>query len=426
MQRLGFLPKVWEAPTPEVLAAPIFDSLAWKVQDLSVEELFTEQPHLRTVTDFIARSIASVSLHVYRREADGGRVRVREGQLSKLMRRASAGTLMYDLLHGSIMDLCLYDEVFWAVSTESGGGDPEILRIPPTWIVKKNFSSPWTLESLVLNDDRTGMPFEIPAERVVWIHGYAPGSMKRGTSPVHALKDLLREQLESAAYRGQLWKNGPRLGGVIERPQNAGWDNRARQRFKAAWQSQYSGRGSGAGGTPVLEDGMQFKPFHLKAQDEQVVDMTKLSLQTVASVYHVNPTMVGLLDNANYSNVREFRRSLYGDSLGPLIKRIEDALNLIVLPMLPLDESEQDDYVEFNLDEKLRASFEEKAAVTSTAVGGPWMTVNEARAMNNMPSIDGGDDLIRPLNVGVAGEPDSVEEPAEPEDSPPDGEEVGT
>ena len=153
---------------------------------------------------------------------------------------------------------------------------------------------------------------------------------------------------------------------------------------------------------------MDFKPFHLKAQDEQVVDMTKLSLQTVASVYHVNPTMVGLLDNANYSNVREFRRSLYGDSLGPLIKRIEDALNLIVLPMLGEPEGV---YVEFNLDEKLRASFEEKAAVTSTAVGGPWMTVNEARAMNNMTSIDGGDDLIRPLNVGVAG--DSSGEPNE-------------
>lgn len=407
MQRLGILPSSWQAPAPEVLAAPIFDSLAWKVQDLSVEQLFTEQPHLRTVTDFIARSIASVSLHVFSRSEEGGRERVREGQLARMMRRASSDELMYDMLHGSIMDLCLYDEFFWFV-TISDGEDAEILRIPPTWIVKKNFASPWTLKSVTITDDRTGHPLDLPAENLVWIHGYAPGTMKHGTSPVHALKDSLREQLESAAYRGQLWKNGPRLGGVITRPQNASWDNRARQRFKASWQSQYSGRGSGAGGTPVLEDGMDFKPFHLKAQDEQVVDMTKLSLQTVASVYHVNPTMVGLLDNANYSNVREFRRSLYGDSLGPLIKRIEDALNLIVLPMLGEPEGV---YVEFNLDEKLRASFEEKAAVTSTAVGGPWMTVNEARAMNNMTSIDGGDDLIRPLNVGVAG--DSSGEPNE-------------
>lgn len=124
--------------------------------------------------------------------------------------------------------------------------------------------------------------------------------------------------------------------------------------------------------------------------------MTKLSLQTVASIYHVNPVMVGLLDNANYSNVREFRRSLYGDSLGPIIKQVEGVINEFLRPMIDDDDAV---YVEFNLDEKLRASFEEKAAVTSTAVGGPWMTRNEARAMNNLPAIDGGEDLITPLNV---------------------------
>jgi len=177
----------------------------------------------------------------------------------------------------------------------------------------------------------------------------------------------------------------------------AKWENSDRRRFKASWQAQYSGRGSGTGGTPILEDGMKFVPHHLSAHDEQLVDVAKLSLATVASVYHVNPTMVGLLDNANYSNVREFRKSLYGDSLGPIIKQIEGTLNVFLLPKMGIDTDRF--YVEFNLEEKLRASFEEKAAVTSTAVGAPWMTVNEARELNNLKNIDGGDELIMPLNM---------------------------
>lgn len=143
---------------------------------------------------------------------------------------------------------------------------------------------------------------------------------------------------------------------------------------------------------------MTFSPMHLKASDEQIVDVAKLSLATVASVYQINPVMVGLLDNANYSNVREFRKSLYGDSLGPIIKQIEDTLNVFLLEKLGAEEGI---YLEFNIDEKLRASFEEKAAVTSTAVGGPWMTRNEARAMNNMPAIEGGDELLVPLNTST-------------------------
>ena len=66
--------------------------------------------------------------------------------------------------------------------------------------------------------------------------------------------------------------------------------------------------GSRAGGMPLLEDGMDVKRVGFSSADEQWAESQKLSLATVAQVYHVNPTMIGLLDNANYSNVREFRR----------------------------------------------------------------------------------------------------------------------
>lgn len=398
LQKIGILPTTLSAPDSSTLVAPYFEFLAGEVEDLPVEQLWAEQPHLRTVTDFIARNIASVSMHVYRRQADGGRDRVRGTVLSDWVKKSAPNELTYDLIYDSILDLCLYDEFIWAVL------DPgEVRRIPPTWVLDTRWSDPWTMKSIIINDDKTGRPLEILAENIIRVSGYSPGTMKRGTSPVRALRDTLREQLESAAYRGQLWKNGPRLGGVIERPQNATWDNTSRQRFKQAWQSQYSGRGSGAGGTPVLEDGMQFKPYHLKANDEQVVEITKLSKETVASIYHVNPVMVGMLDNSNYSNVREFRKSLYGDSLGPIIKKLEDTINQFLLPKFGTEDGV---YVEFNLEEKLRANFEEKAAVTSQAVGAPWLTRNEARAQNNLPALDGGDELITPLNVSVGSQND--------------------
>ena len=119
--------------------------------------------------------------------------------------------------------------------------------------------------------------------------------------------------------------------------------------------------------------------------------------------------------------MREFRKSLYGDSLGPVMKMIEEILNHVLIPRLAEVDSTIDPsrhYIEFNVEERLRASFEEKAAVTSTAVGAPWMTVNEARAMNNLPALDDGDALARPLNTAFGDEP--LPEPEEPgsEDEP--------
>lgn len=409
-QRLGLVPRVWAPPTPEETVVPVLDYLIDEWTNAPVGKLFEKQPHLRTVTTFIARNVSSTSLHVYRRGADGGRERVRDSQLALLMGRPNRDMTMGQFLFAIVMDLCLYDEAIIHVTAPRGDGlvvgeMPELTPISPRWVTRQiSGDRIWGLDALEIQTDR-GRVARIPADQIIRLHGYSPDDYINGTSPVETLRDLLREQMQAAKYRTELWKNGPQISGVIERPQGVKWTPDDRKRFKASLRTQYTGNGSGVGGMPILEDGMTLKPFHLTAKDEQFVDVAKLSLQTVASVFHVNPVMVGLLDNANYSNVREFRRSLYGDSLGPIIKQIEEVFNYFLLPMLHIDASNH--YVEFNLDEKLRASFEEKAAVTSTAVGGPWMTRNEARAMNNMPAIEGGDELIMPLNLSTQGAEDT-------------------
>ena len=382
-------------------AGPLLSRLAEDVDNMSVGDLWKAQPHLRTVTTFIAEQISSVGIHVYRREADDGRTRVRgddpvpeAASFARLMGKANGTQLMQELLEATILDFLLHDEFIWAVAPEST--EPAAIeRIMPTRVAKLRWKTETHLESVDVTDHR-GSVARIPADQIIRLHGYSPDTKRYGSSPVEALRATLKEQLEAASYRAQLWKSGARIGGVIERPKDTSWDDKARRRFQAAWRSQYTGRGSQAGGTPVLEDGMTYKPYHLNAKDEQIVEMTTLSLKTVAQVYHVNPTMVGVLEATNYSNVKEFRKSLFGDSLGPLIGRLEGVLNNFLAPMLDVP---ADVYAEFNIEQKLRGSFEEQADILNKSVGGPWMAVNEARTRMNLPAIEGGDEIIRPLNV---------------------------
>ena len=414
-----------------MFAAPIFATLARDVEKLGPVELYSTQPHLRTVVTYIAEQIAAVSLHAFERMPDGGRERVRVGDkddwqagdgiyadrpglLPVLMQRPNERQLMQDLLRASILDYLLFDEFMWAILDDDPSTHPQIVRLPYSWITGRKYEDPWTLKAVRIRDNR-GRVREYAGDRIIHVHGYNPEYEEVGVSPVDALKETLREQLQAASYRAELWRNGPRLGGVITRPpeKDVGkWSPEARRRFKTSLYEQYTASGSNAGGTMVLEDGMKFEPQHLNAKDEQLPEMTKLSLTTVAQVYHVNPTMVGLLDNANYSNVQAFRQSLYVDSLGPLIKQIEGTLNAFVLPMLGIDETRY--YVEFNLEEKLRGNFEEQAEMQTRAAGGPWMTINEVRAMRNLPAVDGGDELIRPLNVTTA----AADPDGEPQDPP--------
>ena len=80
---------------------------------------------------------------------------------------------------------------------------------------------------------------------------------------------------------------------------------------------------------------------------------------------------------------------------------LQQRINSFLLPMIGAD---PDLYVEFDLTEKLKGSFEERASILQASVGGPWLTRNEARADNNLPPIEGGDEIITPLNVLIGGQ----------------------
>ncbi|GAB18108.1 putative phage portal protein [Gordonia effusa NBRC 100432] len=365
----------------------------------SPEQLWREQPYLRTVVTFLARNVAQLGLHTYRRSADGGRERVRDHPLPKLLAAPNEQDTGYDFVFKTVAALALFDRVLiWVIPDDSG--QPTQLRvIPERWIVDTEGSTPFAVGAYVLAPDADSEHrITVPTSDVIELHGWNPADTRIGASPVEALKSVLAEQIHAQTFRQQLWENGGRIGSYLTRPKDAPvWSNAGRKRFLAGWRAAYTGNGNKVGGVPVLEDGMELKRIGFSAKDEDYVEGSKLALTTVASVYHVNPTMLGLLDNANYSNVVEFRKGLYGDTLGPIIAQIEARLNADLVARF----RDSNLYAEFNIREKLEGSFTEQSEQLASALVSGYMTVNEVRARLNLPALPGGDTLRVPLNMAA-------------------------
>lgn len=386
------------------------------VMGMDPAELWRTQPHLRTVTDFVARNVAQLGIHAYDRVSDTDRRRVSSGAIRDLLRQPNPDQTLYELIYALVADMALYDIAYWWVTRTPSSGWM-IRPVPAAWQPIGMGGTVFAPAEYQVHPPYSAEPMSIPADQMIVFHGWTPADPAQGSSKVHALKLILSEQIHAYTYREQVWKRGGRVSSVITRPADAPeWSSKAKENFRKDWQSQYSGDGPQAGGTPILEDGMTLNRTAFSAREDQFVDAATLSLTTVASVYQVNPTMVGVLDNANYSNVREFRRMLYGDSLGPWLTMIQDRLNTFLLPKLGEPENR---YVEFNLESKLRGSFEEQAAVLQASVGRPWMTADEARALQNMPALGGdAEQLVTPLNVLIgdqaspqdSGDPDPLSE----------------
>ena len=138
---------------------------------------------------------------------------------------------------------------------------------------------------------------------------------------------------------------------------------------------------------------------HIQCPRDEYLAGRKLTREECARAYHIPLPMVGILDNATFSNITEQHKNLYQDSLGPWLAMIEQEIELQLLPEFGDTENV---YVEFNIAEKLKGSFEEQIKALQSAVGRPWMTPNEARAKLNLPRKGGdADQLAMPLNLMV-------------------------
>lgn len=426
---LGFKPRAPE-PLAQVATRPMYelipegmslDQYLKSVVHQPVEKLWREQPHLRTVVGFVARNIAQLGIHVFERDDEDGRNRVRSGPLFDLLNEPNPDMTQFDLIEATVASRMLYDETYWYVGRDLNSPSGWVIRhIPTNWILGTIGARAFNVEAYKVSIPGSGGQWvRIEAEDMIVFRGWNPVDPLSGTSPVHSLKAILAEQIHAQVFRDQMWKRGGRVGTYLTRPVDAPpWSSSAspdqpsaRDRFIEQWRTNYSGdTGANAGGTPLLEDGMKLESNRFSAKDEQFVEASKLSLETCAQVYFVNPTMVGLLANANYSNVREFRKALYGDNLGPEIERVAQRVNKRLVPKLA---DRRKTYVEFNLQTKLAGSFEEQGNLLFQAAGGPYMTRNEVRARQNLPKIDGADELILPLNVTQNG--DQQPTPAAPQ-----------
>lgn len=367
--------------------------------------IYRSQAYVRIAVDFLARNVAQLSLHPYRKVSQTDRVRLAETDpFAALLSFPNSFTTTYRLVRDNVADRGIFDRALWLKTFEGTGSDKRqaLVRVPPQmWTIDPNDSN-WLRPSAFIVRGSMGEA-RVPADQCVYFRGYNPEDGRNGLSPIESLRRMLSEEYAGGQMREQIMRNGARVSGYLKRPATAPeWSANARATFKAGWRAQYSGASAtAAGGTPILEDGMEFVPASQTAQELQYVESRKLSREEVAAAYFIPPPMIGILDNATFGNITEQHKMLYQDTLGPVLQEFQQEIALQLLPDFFAPGAGV--YVEFNMMEKLRGSFEEQAAQLQSSVGAPFLTRNEARARANLPAIDGADELVVPLNVLVGG-----------------------
>ncbi len=156
-------------------------------------------------------------------------------------------------------------------------------------------------------------------------------------------------------------------------------------------------------GLLVLDGGVDYKPLSLSSKDAEFLESRKLTNMDIARIFNVPPTVVGITDNATYSNVDGESRALVVRCLAPMAKRIEQAMNAALLTT----EGRKRLFIEHDLAGLMRGDM--KARYEAYRVGREWgwLSPDEIRAWENLPKIEGGDEYLSPLNMTPLGARDA-------------------
>jgi HK97 family phage portal protein len=367
--------------TPEVV-----ETIRLSAASVAYDALYRTQPAVRTCVSFLASSIAPLNLKVYRRSAgDDAPEHLRDHPLQLLLDRPNDRTPRFDMMRDTVSDLAIYANAFWLKQTV--GQQRRLLRLPPSFVQPRGGDVFTGASAYIVTSPTTGKYLTFQPEDIIHFVGYNPIDSRIGVSPLEALRYVLNEDSEASRHRARFWKNSAQRDGVIERPpeeESGVWDDKDRERFRADWSNRHTGTAN-AGDTPVLEDGMKWNPSSFSPKDSEFIEGREFTLDTAATVYHIPLAILSRKGTATFASMKEFRKMLYVDTLGPWNAAMEGVVNLQLVP----DFGDPDLYVEFNIDEKLQGDFEEQTVAARQSVQVPWMSVDDMRGKRGMPPLGG-------------------------------------
>lgn len=212
-----------------------------------------------------------------------------------------------------------------------------------------------------------------------------------GLSAIEYFAETIGFQSDANKAASTEFKNGLKAGGFIDSNQpNLSQDQR--DKFHK-WLSEF-GQPENSGKWMILEAGM--KPISsdglkVKASDAQLLESRQFGIEEICRAFLVPPSLIGHTDKASSwaSSLENTNLGFLTYSLTPVLTSIEQEIKRCLM-----NAEERKTYsVKFSVEGLLRADSNSRATYLTGAVNGGRMTVNEARALDDLPPMEGGDVL---------------------------------
>lgn len=337
-------------------------------------------PAVNAAVRVISESVAALPLHLYKRTGDT-KERDKDNPLYTLLHDSPNGwASSFDLRKQLQVDALLHGHAYGFVNKVSG--EPkEILRLSPSSTSVK--IDPASGEPRYEVTQNAGGKRTYSYDQIIHIQAL------NGVAPITSCREAIALALALEGHAARLMTNAGRPSGILKF-KGAKLLQPQLDRIRSQWRDSHTG--GAAGGTAVFDADIDFEPLTFNSVDMQFLELRKFQIEEVSRVFRVPPHLLSELGRATWGNASEMGQNFLDYCLLPWLLQWQGALTRALLT----PEQRAQSLIEFDTNALTRANLTARTESYSKAVGGPWMTANEARALENRPPIDGGDTLNDP------------------------------
>ena len=337
----------------------------------------------------LAEAIASLPLHVYEYQDDGGKKLVHDHPLYYLLHDEPNPEMTSFVFRETLMShLLIWGNAYAQIIRDGAGRVLGLYPLLPDKMDVQRDDKGNIYYVYSRNSDENPMfkeygNIKLKAEDVLHIPGLGFDGLI-GYSPIAMAKNAVGMTLACEEYGASFFANGANPGGVLEHPGVLKDPSKVRE----SWNSVYRGV-SNAHKIAVLEEGMKYQQIGIPPEEAQFLETRKFQINEIARLHRIPPHMVGDLDKSSFSNIEQQSLEFVKYTLDPWVIRWEQSLQRSLL--LPSEKGKY--FIKLNVDGLLRGDYQSRMNGYAVGRQNGWFSANDIREMENMnpiPDEEGG------------------------------------
>lgn len=233
-------------------------------------------------------------------------------------------------------------------------------------------------------------------DEIFHLRGFGGDGMG-GYSVIKQARIMFEGVEATSSYGSKFYENGARPGMIMQHPGKL--SQKAYEKLIDSWEARHAGIAN-SHRIAILEEGMTVAEVGIPPSDAQFLETRRFQRAEISALFRVPLHMINDLERSAFSNIEQQSLEFVIYTLGPWLALWEQAIYRDFFTELERKRY----FAEFLVDGLLRGDTLSRYQAHQIAILGGFLTPNEAREMDNRNPLDGGDDLLLPMNTS-AGNP---------------------